>query len=160
MADNFILSGARQDGSNLGVVIAATNNGSDSQGRPILSLAVSAAAGGATSAKQDTQITAEQAILAALNARLGKGAANLATAQVTSTGTAATLAIARSTRRSILFTNTHATGSVWIGPATVTSSNGQKLGPGQSCPFTWVGLFQIIDDASTHCVVIVADEYD
>lgn len=89
-----------------------------------------------------------------------KGAANIVVAQVTSTGTAATVAIARATRRSVLFTNTHATGSVWIGPATVTSANGQKLGPGQSCPFTWVGLYQVIDDNSTHCVVCVADEYD
>lgn len=88
------------------------------------------------------------------------GAANLATSQVTSTGTAATLAVARPTRRSVLFTNTHASGSVRIGPATVTAGNGQVLGPGQSCPFSWVGLFQVIDDNSTHCVICVADEYD
>ncbi len=66
MADNFILPGARQDGSNLGVVIAATNTGADAQGRPILAIAPGASVGGATSAKQDTQITAEQAILAKL----------------------------------------------------------------------------------------------
>lgn len=89
-----------------------------------------------------------------------KGAASLATSQVTSTGSAATLAIARATRRSVLFTNTHASASVRIGPATVTAGNGQILGPGQSCPFTWVGLFQIIDDNTTHCVICVADEYD
>lgn len=88
------------------------------------------------------------------------GATNLATSQVTSTGTAATLAAARATRRSILFTNLSSSGSVYIGPATVTTGNGQKLGPGQSCPFTWVGLFQVIDDGATHCVVNVADEYD
>lgn len=89
-----------------------------------------------------------------------KGAASLATSQVTSTGSATTLAIARATRRSVLFTNTHASASVRIGPATVTAGNGQILGPGQSCPFTWVGLFQIIDDNTNHCVICVADEYD
>lgn len=88
------------------------------------------------------------------------GATNLATGQITSTGTAATLAVARATRRSVLFTNTDATGSVWIGPATVTAGNGQKLSPGQACAFTWIGLFQVIDDGSDHCVVCVADEYD
>jgi hypothetical protein len=89
-----------------------------------------------------------------------KGAANLASSQVTSTGTAATLAAARATRRSVLFTNKDTTGTVWIGPATVTSSNGQILGPGQSCSFTWVGLFQVIDDTADHCIVSVLDEYD
>jgi hypothetical protein len=88
------------------------------------------------------------------------GAANLSTTQVTATGTAATLAVARPTRRSVLFTNTHGTGSVWIGPATVTAATGQKLGPGQSCPFLWVGLFQVIDDGVTHPVVCVSDEFD
>lgn len=87
------------------------------------------------------------------------GAGSLATSQVTSTGTAATIAIARATRRSVCFTNTHATGSVRIGPATVTAGNGQILGPGESKVFTCVGLYQVIDDGSTHCVVCVADEY-
>lgn len=89
-----------------------------------------------------------------------KGAANLITSQVTSTGSAATLAIARSTRRSVLFTNTHDTASVRIGPVTVTAGNGQILGPRESCPFTFIGLFQVIDDGATHCVICVADEYD
>lgn len=120
----------------------------------------SVATGAATSAQQDTQITAEQAILAALNARLGKGAANIAISQATATGTAATIAAARATRRSVLFTNTHASASCWIGPATVTAGNGQRLGPGEACPFTWVGLYQVIDDGATHPVVCVSDEYD
>lgn len=89
-----------------------------------------------------------------------KGAANIAVAQITATGTAATLVVARATRRSVLFRNTHATASCWIGPATVTAANGFKLGPGESCPFTWVGLLQIIDDGATHPVVHIADEYD
>lgn len=139
MADNFILPGARQDGSLSGVVISATNAGTDAQGRPILALNLSGTiAGGATNA----------------------GATTLATSQVTSTGTAATLVVARPTRRSVLLFNTHATASVWVGPATVTANNGLKLGPGASCPFTGVGLIQVIDDNSTHCVVCVADEYD
>lgn len=122
----------------------------DGNGNPVSSF------GGAGGALETTQAS----VLAALNARLGKGAANLATSQVTSTGTATTLAIARPTRRSVLFTNTSATGLVRVGPATVNAGNGQILGPGQSCPFTWVGLFQVIDDNISHCVVCVADEYD
>lgn len=89
-----------------------------------------------------------------------KGAANLATAQVTSTGTAATLVAARATRRSVLFRNVSASGSVWIGPATVTSSNGVELKAGESVPFTWVGLLQVIDNTTDHCVIAIADEYD
>lgn len=106
------------------------------------------------------QAVAASSIPVVLPASQIAGAGNLITSQVTSTGSAATLAIARATRRSVLFTNTSATGSVRIGPATVTAGNGQILGPGQSCPFTWVGLFQVIDDGATHCVVCVADEYD
>lgn len=64
MADNFIIPGARQNGSNKGVVFAATDIGTDAQGRTILALSTAAPVGGATEAKQDTQITAEQAILA------------------------------------------------------------------------------------------------
>lgn len=119
----------------------------------------------ATSAKQDTQITAEQAILAALNARLGKGAANLATSQVTSTGTAATLVTARATRRSVLITNledpaTESAKIAYVGPATVTTGNGYPILPGQSVPFTWVGLIQVIDDTTNHAVLAITDEYD
>lgn len=89
-----------------------------------------------------------------------KGAANLASSQATSTGTAATLVAARATRRSVLIRNTDSANSVWVGPATVTTSNGFLIKAGESVPFTWVGLLQIIDDASNHAVVCVADEYD
>ncbi len=65
MADDFILEGARQNGSNKGVVLSATYIGDDAQGRPIVALNLSGTiAGGALATKQDTQITAEQAILA------------------------------------------------------------------------------------------------
>lgn len=87
------------------------------------------------------------------------GAANLATSQVTSTGTAATLVNARPTRRSVLIRNTDAANSVWVGPATVTTGNGFLIKAGESVPFTWTGLLQIIDNGS-HAVVAIADEYD
>lgn len=115
--------------------------------------------GASTSANQTTQITAEQAILAALNARLGVGAANLVPSQATSTGTAATLVIARSTRRSVLIRNTDTTNSIWVGPATVTTANGFLIKAGEAVPFTWVGLIQVIDNGS-HATVCIADEYD
>lgn len=116
-------------------------------------------AGDATAANQATQITAEQAILAALNARLGKGAANLASSQVALSTSAATVAIARSTRRSVLIRNLDTSISVYIGPATVTSGNGMLLKAGESLAFTFVGLLQGIAASGTPSVA-VSDEYD
>ncbi len=86
------------------------------------------------------------------------GAANLATSQVTSTSSAATLVVARPTRRSVLIRNTDAANSIWVGPATVTTANGFLIKAGESVPFTWVGLIQVIDSGS-HAVVAIADEY-
>ncbi len=105
----------------------------------------------ATSAKQDTL-----AGIVATNA----GAAHLVTSQATSTGTAATLVVARPTRRKVSITNTDATYPVYAGPATASSSNGYYIKAMQTIVLTWVGLIQIIDDATHHCVVTVADEYD
>ena len=87
------------------------------------------------------------------------GAGSQANTQVTATGTAATLVIARATRRSCLIVNTHATASCWIGAATVTTSNGFKLGPGAGVSFTFTGLIQVIDDGATHPVLSIFDEY-
>lgn len=87
------------------------------------------------------------------------GATNLTVTQVTVTGIAATLVADRATRRSVLFRNTHTTASCWIGPSTVTAGNGFLLKAGESIPFTWTGLFEVIDDGVTHPVVHVADEY-
>ncbi len=87
------------------------------------------------------------------------GAANLATGQVTTSTGAATLVIARPTRRSVLVRNLDASINVYVGPATVSSANGMLLKPGESCPFTFTGLIQVIA-ASGAPVVGFADEYD
>lgn len=87
------------------------------------------------------------------------GAANSAVSRVTSTNAAQTLFIARATRAGVLVRNTDTTNSVWIGPATVTTSNGFLLKAGESVPLTFVGLYQVIDNGS-HATVHVMDEYN
>lgn len=87
------------------------------------------------------------------------GATNLSTTQVTASTSAATLAIARPTRTSVLFRNLDSAISVYIGKATVSSSNGTLLKAGESVSFTSVGLIQVIA-ASGSPVVSVADEYN
>lgn len=88
-----------------------------------------------------------------------KGAANNAVSQVASSTTAATLAIARATRRSITIKNTDAAITVYVGPATVTAGNGMPLKAGESISKTWVGLVQVIAASGTPTVAI-DDEYD
>lgn len=112
------------------------------------------ASGIATEAKQDTQITAEQAILA----KLQVGATSISIVRTTSTASAATLVIARATRAGLLIRNLDTANSVWVGPATVTMANGFLIEAGESLPLTWVGLLQIIDDGN-HAAVAVIDEY-
>lgn len=129
-----------------------------------VSTATGAGATQATAAKQDTQITAEQAIQALLGTTgikilKSQGAANVSVSQVTASTSAATLAIARATRRGLLIRNTDAAITVYIGPATVTSGNGFPILAGESLPVTWVGLWQVIA-ASGSPVVAIADEYD
>ncbi len=87
------------------------------------------------------------------------GAANLSSTQVTASGTAATLAVARPTRTSVLFRNLDSTNSVYIGPATVTSGNGMLLKAGDAISYTNVGLFQVIAPSGSP-VVSVSDEYN
>lgn len=88
------------------------------------------------------------------------GAATAPVSRVTSTDAAATLFIARPTRRGVLVRNTDTANSVWIGPATVTSANGFLLKAGESLPLTFTGLYQVIDNGADHAVLHVLDEYD
>lgn len=88
------------------------------------------------------------------------GANHAAVKSQTSTGTAAALAVARPTRRSMLVTNTDAANTVWIGPAGVTSSTGFPIAAGQGVSVTWTGAWYIVDNGSSHAVVGVVDEYD
>lgn len=86
------------------------------------------------------------------------GATNLASSQVTATTTAGTLVIARPTRNSVLFRNLDTSISVYIGKATVTSANGMLLKAGESIPFTYTGLIQVIAASGTP-IIAIADEY-
>lgn len=87
------------------------------------------------------------------------GASNLSTGQLTTSTTAGTLVVARATRTSVLFRNLDTSISVYIGPATVTSGNGIPLKAGESVPFTFVGLIQVIAASGTP-IVAYADEYN
>lgn len=111
---------------------------------------------------------ATEATLAAISTLLGttgikilkqQGAANSPTSQVTASTSAATLVAARATRRGLLIRNTDAAINVYVGPATVTSSNGMLLKPGESVPVTGVGLWQVIADSGAP-VIAILDEYD
>lgn len=84
-----------------------------------------------------------------------QGAANIATGQVATSTTAATFVIARATRRSATLKNTDASITVYIGPATVTSSNGMPLKAGESISVDWVGLIQVIAASGTPTVAYV-----
>lgn len=95
----------------------------------------------------------------AVSVQSAKGAANLSTPQITTSTTAATLVVARPTRRSVLIRNLDTTITVYVGPATVTSSNGFPIRAGEAIPFSWVGLIQVIAASGTP-IVAVADEYD
>lgn len=86
------------------------------------------------------------------------GASNLATGQVATSTSAATLVIARPTRTSVLVRNLDTSISVYVGLATVTSGNGMLLKAGESCSFTFVGLIQVIAASGTPTVAY-ADEY-
>lgn len=88
-----------------------------------------------------------------------KGAANLATSQLATSTTAATLVVARPTRRSVTIKNEDATITVYVGPATVTTANGFPLKANQSISLDWVGLIQVIAASGTP-TVSTADVYD
>lgn len=87
------------------------------------------------------------------------GTANIATSQVTASGTAGTVAIARSTRRQCTLKNIDATNTATVGPATVTTGNGMPLKAGESITVRSVGLIQVIANAGSP-IIAVMDEYD
>jgi hypothetical protein len=87
------------------------------------------------------------------------GAAHEANSQVTATGTAGTLIIARATRVGCLIKNTDASITVYIGAATVTAANGMPLKAGESVVVSAQTLIQVIS-ASGSPVVAVFDEYN
>lgn len=89
-----------------------------------------------------------------------QGSNALAISQVTPTTTAATLVAARDTRKQVVFVN-RSNVNVWIGPATVTTTNGFILEAGYSDVWTYQGLLQVIIASGTATgVVYCRDEYD
>jgi hypothetical protein len=87
------------------------------------------------------------------------GAVNSANSQVTASGSAATLAVARATRRRLLVKNTDTSLTFYVGAATVTSANGMPLLPGESVELRGQILYQIIASSGSPVAAIV-DEYD
>lgn len=86
------------------------------------------------------------------------GATNVAVGQVTTSTSAATLVVARPTRRGVTIRNQDTSISVYIGPATVTAGSGLLLKAGESIYVTWTGLIQVIAASGTPAVA-TWDEY-
>lgn len=87
-----------------------------------------------------------------------QGGTAVATGQVAPTGTAATLLAARETRKSAVFLNVGSV-DVYIGPATVTTSNGFKLAVGAALEVATTALLQAITASGTGAVHYV-ETYD
>lgn len=77
-----------------------------------------------------------------------EGGTATANGQVNITSTAATLLAARETRKHVVFTNRQLE-AVFIGIATVTTSNGFQLDPGDSIVLDTTALIQGITSAAT-----------
>lgn len=80
-----------------------------------------------------------------------QGGSVIATGQVAPTTTAATLLAANTTRKVVTFVN-HGTVDVYIGPATVTTSNGLKLAAGAAIDIETTALIQAITASGTGSV--------
>lgn len=89
---------------------------------------------------------------------VGIGSTAIATGQAAPTGTAGTLVAARDTRNRLVLTN-FGTQDVFVGPATVTTSNGHKIPPGASLTLYTTALVQGITSSGTGSVHYV-EEYD
>lgn len=89
---------------------------------------------------------------------VGIGSTAIATGQAAPTGTAGTLVAARDTRNRLVLTN-FGTQDVYVGPATVTTSNGHKVPPGASLTLYTTALVQGITSSGTGSVHYV-EEYD
>lgn len=78
-------------------------------------------------------------------------ASTIATGQVAPTGTAGTLVAARSTRTRLVIYNTGSC-SIWVGPATVATSNGLLVPAGTSLVMYHTALIQAITGGNTGAV--------
>jgi hypothetical protein len=88
-----------------------------------------------------------------------QGAASCACGVVAASTAAATLVAARATRRRVTVKNRDGTITVYVGPATVTSSAGAEIKAGESKTFFVTGLLQVIAASATPSVEYV-EEYD
>ena len=107
---------------------------------------------GPVSATNPLPIKIDQTTPGTTNAVADLAPANQATGQVTATTSAATMVIARATRKSVLIRNTDAAISVYIGPATVSAVNGMLLKAGESVPVDTTALIQVIAASGTPVV--------
>ncbi len=87
------------------------------------------------------------------------GAANMANGQIAATTTPSTLVAARPTRRSVTIKNINTSISVYVGLATVSSSNGMLLRSGESISVDYVGLIQVVAGSNSPNVSYI-ETYD
>lgn len=85
--------------------------------------------------------------------------ATIATGQVTASGSPATLVAANSTRALLTVRNQDTSLSVYVGPATVSSSNGALLKAGESRSFRGATLLQVIAPSGSPVVDYVDESY-
>ena len=114
---------------------------------------------GPVSATNPLPIKIDQTTPGTTNAVADLAPANQATGQVTATTLAATMVIARATRKSVLIRNTDAAISVYIGPATVSAVNGMLLKAGESVPVDTTALIQVIAASGTPVVAYYETYY-
>lgn len=116
----------------------------------------------AITAGSGTNVAADERTINAVTVQVqrivGIGSTAVATGQAAPTGTAGTLVAARDTRNRLVLTN-FGTQDVFIGPATVTTSNGHKIPPGASLTLFTTALIQGITSSGTGAIHYV-EEYD
>ena len=88
-----------------------------------------------------------------------QGAANIATAQLTTSSSAQQMFAARATRRSLVITNIDSTNTVYFGAAAVTSSTGSAILPQTSMTIPTTAAVYVVAGAGTP-VVTGAEAYD
>lgn len=86
------------------------------------------------------------------------GASAIASGQAAPTSTAATLVAARETRKRLILVN-QGTVDVYVGPATVTTSNGLKIPAGAALTLYTTALIQGITSSGTGAIHYI-EEYD
>jgi hypothetical protein len=87
------------------------------------------------------------------------GTANMATAQASITGGAVQIVGVRATRRAVVITNTHASLTIYLGSASVSTSTGHALPAGNSISIPFTGAIYGIVVSST-AVATALEVYD